>query len=260
MADRYFSETPISEGRVVLVGPEAHHLIHVMRAKPGSRVVLFDGSGAEFNAQVESTGRSRVQLAVLSRQEVDRELPRELTLGVPLPKGDRQKWLVEKAVELGVARIVPLVTARSVRVAPASRQWHARRLRRTVIEASKQCGRNRLMEIAEPRAWADYVADAGDAPCRLLAQPCGHPTVAGPLSAADLPGRVFLAVGPEGGFTEEEVSLAEAAGWRMIDLGPRILRVETAALMLVALVCQAPPKRSTLESSDRPPYMGSISP
>jgi len=256
VADRYFSETPISEGRVVLAGPEAHHLVHVMRAKPGTQVVLFDGSGAEFNAQVELTGRNRVQLAVLSRQEVDRELPRELTLGVPLPKGDRQKWLVEKAVELGVARIVPLVTARSVsqpRVAPASRrwdstrpvalasrQWDPKRLWRTVIEASKQCGRNRLMEIAEPRAWADYVADAADAPCRLLAQPCGHPTVAGPPSAADLPGRVLLAVGPEGGFTDEEVSLAVAAGWRMIDLGPRILRVETAAILLVAMACQVP--------------------
>ena len=258
MADRYFSESPIAQDRVVLVGPEAHHLIHVMRAKPGTQVVLFDGSGAEFNAQVESTGRSRVQLAVLSRQEVDRELPRELTLGVPPPKGDRQRWLVEKAVELGVARLVPLVTARSVarpRVEPASRrwdssrpvalasrQWHTARLWRTVIEASKQCGRNRLMEIAEPRAWADYVADAGDAPCRLLAQPCGHPTVAGPLPPADLPGRVFLAVGPEGGFTDDEVSLAVAAGWQTMDLGPRILRVETTAILLVAMVCQVPGK------------------
>jgi len=279
VADRYFSETPISEDRVVLVGPEAHHLVHVMRAKPGTRVVLFDGSGAEFNAQVESTGRSRVQLAVLSRQEVDRELPRELTLGVPLPKGDRQRWLVEKAVELGVARIVPLVTARSVRVALASRQGHATRpvalasrqwdpsrLRRTVIEASKQCGRNRLMEIAEPRAWADYVADAGDAPCRLLAQPCGHPTVTGPLSAADghhpqgWSGRVFLAVGPEGGFTDEEVSLAVAAGWRTIDLGPRILRVETAALMLVTMVCQVPRNAQHQDPATEPRSMGSTSP
>ncbi|MHC4176077.1 MAG: RNA methyltransferase PUA domain-containing protein, partial [Planctomycetota bacterium] len=87
MADRYFSEIPISEGRVLLVGPEAHHLIHVMRAKPGTRVVLFDGSGAEFAARVERVDRAQVQLAVLSRHEPDRELPLELTLGVALPKG-----------------------------------------------------------------------------------------------------------------------------------------------------------------------------
>ncbi len=236
MTDRYFSETPVSEDRALLVGPEAHHLTHVMRAKPGAQVVLFDGSGAEFVARVEQVGRSEVRLAVLSRQEVDRELPLELTLGVALPKGDRQRWLVEKAVELGVGRIVPLLTARSVaRPAPQS----LKRLRRTVIETSKQCGRNRLLEIAQPRPWADYVADAGDAPCRLLAQPHGQQTGVDPLSAADLEGPVFLAVGPEGGFTDEEVSLAVAAGWRTIDLGPRILRIETAAILLSAICGQS---------------------
>ncbi len=235
MADRYFSETPISEDRALLVGAEAHHLVHVIRAKPGTRVVLFDGSGVEFIARVERIDRSEVQLAVLSRQEVDRELPEELTLGVALPKGDRQRWLVEKAVELGVGWIVPLWTARSV-AQPVEQAL--KRLRRTVIESSKQCGRNRLMEIAEPRAWADYVADTAESPCRLLAQPHGRQTVAGPLSAADLLSPVFLAVGPEGGFSDAEVSLAVAAGWQMIDLGPRILRVETAAILLVATVCQ----------------------
>jgi 16S rRNA (uracil1498-N3)-methyltransferase len=249
VANRYFSESPISGDRVVLSGPEAHHLVHVMRAKPGSRVVLFDGSGVEFLAQVDQIDRGRVRFAVFSRQEVDRELPLELTLGVPLPKGYRQRWLVEKTVELGVARIVPLVTARSVArypagcdgdVSPRGQGAMVRRLRRTVIEASKQCGRNRLMEIAPPRAWADYVADSAEAPRRVLAQPGGHEATPGPLSAAGLPGRVFLAVGPEGGLTDEEVSLATAAGWQTIDLGPRILRVETAALLLVATVCQIP--------------------
>jgi len=237
VAERYFSETPISEDRALLVGAEAHHLAHVMRGKPGTRVVLFDGSGAEFVARVERIDRSQVELAVLSRQEVDRELPEELTLGVALPKGDRRRWLVEKAVELGVGRMVPLLTARSV-ARPVGQA--VKRLRRTVIEASKQCGRNRLMEIGEPRAWTDYVADTAEAPCRLLAQPHGRQTVAGPPSAADSLSPVFLAVGPEGGFSDEEVSLAVAAGWQMIDLGSRTLRVETAALLLAAMVCQFP--------------------
>ena len=233
MTDRYFSETPISDAisadRALLVGPEAHHLTHVMRAKPGTQVVLFDGSGAEFVARVERIGRSEVRLAVLSRREIDRELPLELTLGVALPKGDRQRWLVEKTVELGVGRIVPLLTARSVaQPAPQS----LKRLRRTVIEASKQCGRNRLMEIAEPRSWADYVADAGQSARRLLAQPGSHRTETAPPPAADSAGSMFLAVGPEGGFTDEEVSLGVAAGWQTIDLGPRILRTETAAILL----------------------------
>ena len=108
MTDRYFVESPIRADRATLVGPEAHHLIHVMRAGPGDAVVLFDGSGAEFDAVVERSTRAEVELAVRSRREVDRESPRALTLAVALPKGDRQKWLVEKAVELGVRRMVPL--------------------------------------------------------------------------------------------------------------------------------------------------------
>lgn len=259
MPNRYFSETPISGNRALLAGPEVHHLVHVMRAKPGTRVVLFDGSGVEFDAEVERVDRSEVRLAVLARRQVDRELPLELTLGVALPKGDRQKWLVEKAVELGVARIVPLRTARSV-AQPVEQALE--RLRRTVIEASRQCGRNRLMEIAPPRTWADYVADTVDVPSRLLAQPHGRYTGTGWVAgvqrseppvcqprgrpAADhqppgsMAGPVFLAVGPEGGLTGEEVSLAVAAGWQTIDLGPRTLRVETAALLLAARVCPVP--------------------
>jgi 16S rRNA (uracil1498-N3)-methyltransferase len=232
MADRYFAETPISGDRALLAGPEAHHLVHVMRAGLGDRVVLFDGSGAEFTAEVQRVGRAEVELAVIAREEVDRELPRELTLAVALPKGDRRRWLVEKAVELGVGRIVPVRTDRSVAqpVPPA-----LARLRRTVIEASKQCGRNRLMEIAGPRDWADYVGETHGAPCRLLAHPGGRKRGGPPLSQAAGSGPVLLAVGPEGGFTDGEVATAVTAGWQAVDLGPRTLRVETAAILLVAL-------------------------
>jgi 16S rRNA (uracil1498-N3)-methyltransferase len=235
MSDRYFIDEPISSDRVVLAGPEAHHLIHVMRASRGSRVVLFDGAGAEFQAVVQQIGRSEVELSILSRDEVDRELPIHLTLGIALPKGDRQKWLVEKAVELGVTRIVPLRTQRGV-AQPVEQALQ--RLRRSVIEASKQCGRNRLLQIDDPRGWSDFVDDAAAVPCRLLANPQGfHKTSQIPIPE-ELPDRVSLAVGPEGGFTSEEVTQAVAAGWHTVDLGPRILRVETAALALAAVVAQ----------------------
>ena len=170
MSDRCFSETPIQGDQAWLTGPEAHHLIHVMRAAAGTRVVLFDGSGAEFQAEVLRAGRNDVELAVLARAQVDRELPVDVTLGVTLPKGDRQKWLVEKAVELGVRRLVPLGTTRSV-VQPGPQM--ATRLRRAVIEASKQCGRNRLMEIAPPQDWADWVAAGPSAALRLVAHRAG---------------------------------------------------------------------------------------
>jgi 16S rRNA (uracil1498-N3)-methyltransferase len=277
MTDRYFVESPIQADRATLVGPEAHHLLHVMRAKPGAEVVLFDGSGAEFDAVVQRTTRAEVELTVRSRREVDRESPRALTLAVALPKGDRQKWLIEKAVELGVRRLVPLQTARGV-AQPVAQALE--RLRRTVIEASKQCGRNRLMEIAAPQSLPELIAATADVACRLLAHPCGASDGraaatrdwglgirdwrfgVGDRSSevgvaivlpppADDEGRQYncrpnfgatascvAAVGPEGGFAHEEVALALAAGWQTLDLGPRILRVETAALAIAAMLVE----------------------
>ena len=233
MADRYFSDQPIAGSEVQLVGAEAHHLAHVMRAKLGDQVVVFDGSGREFAARVQRVGRSVVELEVLIASEVDRELSLDLTLAVALPKGDRQRWLIEKAVELGVTRVVPLVTERGV-AQPADRALD--RLRRTVIEASKQCGRNRLMTVESPRQWNDYVVETpGMARCVLA-----HPTATALVSNAVAAHRAIIcAIGPEGGFSEEEFALATSHGWHSVLLGPRILRVETAALYLAALVAEA---------------------
>jgi 16S rRNA (uracil1498-N3)-methyltransferase len=235
MSDRYFVEVPIDGPRARIAGSEAHHLAHVMRAKPGALVTLFDGSGAEFAARVENVGRAEVELAVLARNEMDRELPVSITLGVALPKGDRQRWLVEKATELGVARLVPLEAERACdRASDAMIE----RLRRAVIEASKQCGRNRLMQIHAPESLRDFLAASSPRALRLLAHPgamplaraIDEPTSAGPILD------VILAIGPEGGFTADEVEAAGGHGWRVVGFGPTILRVETAALAIAAAV------------------------
>ena len=228
MADRYFVEPPIVGDRATLVDSEAHHLLHVMRAKPGLEVVLFDGLGAEFPARVERLSRAAVELAILDRQEIDRELPFHLTLGVALPKGDRQKWLVEKLVELGVTRLVPLATERGV-AQPAA--GSLARLRRGVIEASKQCGRNRLMQVAEPLSWSDFISSDDEMATKLIAHPGAESES---LAAVELHDAVSIAIGPEGGFTDQEVALARTTGWRPVQLGPRILRVETAAVAAAA--------------------------
>ncbi len=249
MTERYFVERPIAADSAVLSGPEAHHLLHVMRAQVGAEVVLFDGSGCEFAARVERVSRSEASLAVLARREVDRELPFRLTLGVALPKGDRQRWLVEKAVELGATRLVPLGTERAVATAAAD---PPARLRRSVIEAAKQCGRNRLLEIAPGVPLKKYLAsgagptDGGPSEAgipdgcvaRLLAHPGGTRLRAAldALPSLVSGGQVLLAVGPEGGFAPAEVAAAQSAGWQIVDLGPRILRIETAACYLIAAV------------------------
>jgi 16S rRNA (uracil1498-N3)-methyltransferase len=232
VSTRFFHPTPITAKRVTLDGPEAHHLLHVGRAEAGQNATLFDGSGAEFAAIVEKLGRSSVELRIVERVEADRELPFTLTVGVALPKGDRQKWLVEKLTELGVTTLVPLTAERGVAQPTAGA---LERLRRSVIEASKQCGRNRLMQIAEPQACNLWVAARSDKTSerRLLAHPSGLP-----LSETDLAGPQFtrLAIGPEGGFTEAEVAAATAARWQTVALGPRILRVETAAVAFAAAI------------------------
>lgn len=226
MADRYFSAEPILADSVVLDDAEGHHLARVMRAQPGDEVTLFDGQGAEFSARVTSVKKDRVELTIIERREIDRESPTRLTLAVALPKGDRQKWLVEKAVELGVARVVPMVTMRGV-----SQPVDAAlvRLRRAVIEASKQCGRNRLMEIAEPADWNEFAVAVPREVARFIAHP-GEPANERDGAASE----IVAAIGPEGGFTEQEVELARAAEWKTLPLGPRILRVETAALACAA--------------------------
>ncbi|MEX2172607.1 MAG: RsmE family RNA methyltransferase [Pirellulales bacterium] len=230
MTARYFSAVPIADERVVLEGDEAHHLLHVMRAGPGARVVLFDGSGWEFDAEVKSCQRRTVELDVLSRREVNRELSHRLVMGVALPKGDRQKWLVEKLTELGVTELVPLNTERSV-AQPGGAAIE--RLARTVIEASKQCGRNRLMQISRARTFADFVnsATTGGSVQRIIAHPTGR-------ILTELVHRggqdIVCTVGPEGGFTDAEHDTALVEGWEAVSLGPRILRIETAAIALAA--------------------------
>jgi 16S rRNA (uracil1498-N3)-methyltransferase len=223
MAERFHVNCPLAPGPVELDGPEAHHLAAVCRLRPGDRVYLFNGDGRQYPAEVTAVGKRRVGLRVLGAESPARELDFRLEVVVPLPKGDRAQFLVEKLTELGVTTLVPLRTARSV-VHPREA-----RLQRYVIEASKQCGRNVLMGVAPLADWETYCVRRDLPARRLLAHPGGD---AAAWSARD---DCAVAVGPEGGFTDAEVAAARAAGWRAVDLGPRILRVETAALVLAAL-------------------------
>lgn len=231
MAPRFYSQIPICATRVTLTGAEMHHLAHVFRARPGMEVTLFDGSGREFFCHVVEVDRSKIDLEVLESSEPQRELSIAITLAVAMPKGDRQTWLVEKAVELGVTRLVPIRSQRSV--ALPARQM-SDRLRRTVVQASKQCGRNLLMEIGEPISAGElWKAELPAETWRLIAHPDTQAKRLVDLSWQPPAEQIVAAVGPEGGFTEEEVVLARECGWHPVTLGPRKLRVETAALSII---------------------------
>jgi 16S rRNA (uracil1498-N3)-methyltransferase len=221
VSDRFFVDAPLPPGEFLLAGPEAHHLAAVRRFAPGGRVVLFNGDGHDYPAEIVSADRKRVALTVRPGVPADRELGFVLHVAAAMPKADRGDFLVEKLTELGVTRFTPLLTARSV-VQP--KESRADRLRRAVIEASKQCGRNVLMAVDPPQTWDAFVARPDLPPARWLLHTA--PGTAGGIGA----GAAVIAVGPEGGFTDAEVVAAVAAGWRAVSLGPRVLRVETAAV------------------------------
>jgi 16S rRNA (uracil1498-N3)-methyltransferase len=223
MADRFYINCPLDVGPVVLQGPEAHHLAAVRRVRPGDRVFLFNGDGREYTALVQALARRSVTLQVVAVETPERETGFRLEVAAPLPKGDRAQFLVEKLTELGATRFVPLQTARSV-IQP--REARLEKLIRYAIEASKQCGRNTLLQIESPADWAAYCC-RGDLPqAKILAHSGGQ-------KGAWRTGQdVALAVGPEGGMTEVEIEQAQEAGWRLVSLGSRTLRIETAALVL----------------------------
>lgn len=228
MSERFFLRSAPREGRATLEGDEARHLARVLRAAVGDPVRVFDGSGIEWAARVAAIGRDEVTLDVGPPTAEAAPAGVALTLAVALPKGERQKWLVEKLTELGVARLVPLVTTRGVAEAtPAALE----RLRRGVIEACKQCGRSRLMEIAVPATIAEASAALPAGSRTILCDPDAPPLDAEALSGA---AAVLGLVGPEGGFTPEETAVALSAGGVRARLGPHVLRVETAAVALAA--------------------------
>jgi 16S rRNA (uracil1498-N3)-methyltransferase len=227
MAERFYVNCELGPGPVLVQGAEAHHLAVVCRLRPGDAVCLFNGDGRQYPARIEKINRREVALEVLTIESPPRELPYRLDIAAPLPRGDRAQFLLEKLTELGVTSFTPLRTVRSV-VHP--RETKLDKLKRYVIEASKQCGRNVLLEVRPMIEWPAFCAAADLPPRRVLAHPGGDST---PSMAENTPGcDTVAAVGPEGGFTEDEVALARAAGWRVLDLGPRILRVETAAIAL----------------------------
>ncbi len=228
MAERFYVNCELKPGPVVLQGPEAHHLAVVCRVRRGDAVCLFNGDGRQYPARVEEADRRSVTLDVFAVESPARELPYRLEIAAPLPRGDRAQFLLEKLTELGVTSFIPLQTARSV-VHP--RETKLDKLQRHVIEASKQCGRNALLQVRPMVEWSAFCRSAELPQRRIL----GHPGGEGKLEDA-MRSDTVVAVGPEGGFTDEEIELARTAGWRLLDLGPRILRVETAALALAVLL------------------------
>jgi 16S rRNA (uracil1498-N3)-methyltransferase len=223
---RLFIDRPLAPGSLRVDGPQAHYLAGVMRLKVGDPVRLFDDGTGEWLAVVAVAGKGDVTLDVSEKLAEREAVPDLWLLAAPLKKG-RVDWMAEKACELGVARLVPVLTHRTVVDKPK-----VERLRAHMIEAAEQCGRTALPEVAEPvklpallRDWpadrALYFADElGGAPARTAMQP----------------GPAAILIGPEGGFDDGERAAIRAVPQAVgMSLGPRILRADTAAAAAVAI-------------------------
>ncbi|HVT05961.1 MAG TPA: 16S rRNA (uracil(1498)-N(3))-methyltransferase [Polyangia bacterium] len=218
-----------------LTGSEHHHVSIVLRARPGDQLTLFDGAGGEVDARILRIGRDQTEVELGARRAgVTATAP--ITLLAAIPRGSRMDVLLQKTVEVGVARIVPLVTARSVVRPEAGRRerWTA-----IVREAARQCGRADVPAVDGPIGLSDALA-APDLPSRRLAlfEREGEPGLATALAALE-PAPTALLVGPEGGWDPAERDAARAAGFIGVGLGARILRVETAAIVAVTLAAAA---------------------
>ena len=238
MPPRLFMDPPLrSEASLALPESAARH-VQVLRLQPGASLTLFDGQGGEWNATVLRMGRRDVEVRVLDHLATDRELPCAVTLALGMPTNDRMDDLVEKATELGAARIQPLLCERSVLRLSGERadkrvaHWQA-----VAIAACEQSGRTRVPRIAPVltlSSWLQTLAARADESRWLLSLRGAQPLLAATRATAASPAAVLCLSGPEGGLAEAEEAAALAHGFTPISLGARVLRADTAPLALLA--------------------------
>ena len=248
-----------------LTGPEAHHARNVLRLELGAKVVLFDGRGYEITAEITALDGREISLRKLHESRTP-PLRCQITLGQAIPKGKNMDLIVQKAVEIGAAGIVPIISDRTiVRLAEDDAAQKQTKWQTIAIEAAKQCGQNWLPQVETPRSLADFFSSVAAVYDRRIPEPT--PMIGGhraPLQPFDLqligslqsdalhlkkilaeyaeahsgerPTRVLILIGPEGDFTPAELNLARSHGCRPITLGPIILRVETAAIYCLSVL------------------------
>lgn len=235
---RFYCPVPLALGATVEL-PEnaARHAGKVLRMVEGDSLVLFDGCGGDYAARIASVERKRVLVEVLQWRAFECESPLQITLVQALQSGDKMDLTIQKAVELGVSRIVPVASQRSVlRLDGERAERRLEHWRGVVVAACEQCGRNRLPEVVLPVSLKNWLGTSeAQGAVRLMLAPGGGQT----LNSFALPAaqeRIELLIGSEGGLSPEELALAESAGFAAMRLGPRVLRTETAGLAAVAAI------------------------
>jgi 16S rRNA (uracil1498-N3)-methyltransferase len=232
---RFYCPQPLALGATVDLPEAVAHHLHVVRMQAGAGMVLFNGEGGQYRATLAELGKKRASASVEAFEAVEVELPYAATLAQGLPEGSKMDWIIEKAVELGVARVQPLAAQRSVVRLSAERaekrqvHWEG-----VVVAASEQCGRNRLAQVAPVAGYQHWLAQP-DQSRRILLSPRATESLAAWARATPAQA-VTLLVGPEGGWSEQEEAAALAQGVLALSMGPRVLRTETAGLAALAIL------------------------
>ena len=212
-------------------GP-SQHLSRVLRMKPGDSIILFDGTGGQYPATISALGRKSVVAITADFDPVERESGLCLHLGIAISRGERMDWVVQKATELGVSAITPLRSERTeVRLSGERAEKKLRHWQQIATSACEQCGRNRLPNIQPAQNLAQWVSGV-EADTRLVL----HHRASSARTDATSPSSIALLVGPEGGLSPDEITAAEQAQFSSLQLGPRVLRTETAPLAAIAIL------------------------
>ncbi|MCY1518734.1 Ribosomal RNA small subunit methyltransferase E [compost metagenome] len=230
---RFFIDAPLSLGQHELPEAQAHYIGRVLRLAAGDAVQLFDGSGQEYLGELVEVGKKTVRVELRDALAGMAESPLRVHLGQGLSRGERMDWAIQKATELGVAEISPIVSERcEVRLKDERADKRLAHWRQVAISACEQCGRSVLPIIHAPVALADWQRQV-EAELKLVLHP-----VAEPLASHARPGSLAFLIGPEGGLSETEVESAKAAGFHAARLGPRVLRTETAPVVALSVAQQ----------------------
>ena len=230
---RFFIDAPLALGEHELPEAQAHYIGRVLRMAAGHKVQLFDGSGQEYLGILLEVGKKRVSVTLDEQFAGQPDSPLAIHLGQGLSRGERMDWAIQKATELGVSEITPLVSERcEVRLKDERADKRMAHWRQVAVSACEQCGRSSVPVIHAPQALADWVT-ASHAELKLVLHP-----VAEPLLSHAKPASLAFLIGPEGGLSDAEVEQAKAAGFHAARLGPRVLGTETAPVVALALAQQ----------------------
>src|SRR5690242_7368101 len=238
MARFFLSQANIKEGRGIVHGQELTHLMKVLRLRAGDLVTVFDNSGWEHEAVIETLTNERGELKIVESHPSGREPAIPITLAVGLTKGEKLDWTIEKTTELGVTTIIPLSSNYTVpKLDPEKISKRAERWRKIAVSAAKQCGRSRIPEVRSLYSFEDFLSEPWPETLKLIFwENETEQSVRELFEKCRETKSVLLAVGPEGGFSKSEVELANAQGFQSVHMGRRILRAETAALAALTLV------------------------